>query len=179
MENKASQSGFTLVELMIVIAILGIIAAIGSTTLLVQLPAMRLKSAARDIASTMMEAKTAAIQRGVNVTVLFNTPVNGYSMFLDSGTGIVANDNNEVIDLPGETVLSVQPALPVGVSFNGATTFANNALVFTQRGIPVDAVTGGLGNGIVNLRVVDSSGNTLRQRTIAVSSAGSIRIDSN
>lgn len=179
MESKARQSGFTLAELMIVVAILGIVFIVGGAFLLSHLPVMRLKSAARDLASTMMEAKTQAIERGVNVTVLFNSPVNGYTMFIDSGTGIVANDNNEVIDLPGETVLLVQPAFPNGVFFNGVTTFANNALVFSPRGIPVHAVTGGLGNGNVNLQATDSAGNALRRRTISVSSAGAIRIDAN
>lgn len=178
MKNNTGQRGLTLVELMIGISILGIITAVGATTLLAHLPTMRLKSASRDLFSTMTQAKTEAIRRGENVTVLFNFPVNGYTMFLDRGSGVPANDNNEVVD-PGETILFIQPALPAGVSFNGATTFGNNALVITSRGIPVNGFNGALGNGTVNLRAVDSSGNTVRQSSIAVSSAGRIRIDRN
>ena len=58
------------------------------------LPGMRLRSAARDIYSTILLAKTEAVRRGENVTVLFNSPGNSYTMFVDG-------DNNDLLD-PGK-----------------------------------------------------------------------------
>jgi type IV fimbrial biogenesis protein FimT len=174
MKNITGQSGLTLVELMIAISILGIITAVGSTILLQHLPTMRLKSATRDLFSTMMQAKVEAIRRGASVSIAFNTAGNSYTMFLDNGAG-GGIASNGIID-GTETSLQAATVLPSNVTFNGATTFGNNALVFSQRGIPIPATTPpGLVPGIVNLRAV----NTVRLRSITVSTAGNIRIDTN
>ena len=179
MTPLTNKKGFTLVEVVVVVAILGIIAAIGTTGVLRSLPAMRLKSAARDIFSAAMQAKAEAVRRGENVTILFDTANNTWLMFLDS-------DNDEVADA-GETVLLAATPLPPRVTFdpglvvNGTphtdgVSFANNALVFSPRGIPTGG-GGGLGGGTVGLRAVDSSGATVRQRTVVVSTAGRVNMD--
>lgn len=188
MTELENEKGFTLTELIMVVAILGIIATIGTTGLLRSLPPMRLKSAARDIFSTMMQAKAEAVRRGENVTVLFDPANNTHLMFLDRQPNITAaTDNNEAVDA-NEIVLIAATPLPPRVTFdpnlvvNGTphadgVSFVNNALVFSPRGIPLHAVTGGLGGGTVGLRAVDSSGATLRQRTIVVSTAGRVKMN--
>ena len=195
MTPLTNKKGFTLVEVMVVVAILGIIAAIGTTGLLRSLPTMRLKSAARDIFSAAMQAKAEAVRRGENVTILFDTANNTWLMFLDRQPPTPppaipgpspATDDNEALDA-GETVLLAATPLPDRVSYdpnlvvNGTphadgVSFANNALVFSPRGIPAGA-GGGLGGGTVGLRAVDSSGATLRQRTVVVSTAGRVKMD--
>ena len=179
--KTGQQRGFTLVEMMIVVSILGILAAIGTSLLLNFLPNMRLRSATRDIYSLMMQAKTEAIRRGENVTLLCNAPGDSHIMFLDRQpppAAAAATDNNNVVD-PGETVLLSTTVLPPRVTFDPAVVgadgvadgvnFTNNTAIFSMRGIPI-------GTGTIGLRATDSLGNTIRQRSIVVSIAGRINI---
>jgi len=156
-KTSSRQKGFTLPELMVVLAILTIVAAIGTTTLLSSLPTLRLKSTARDIFSTMMQAKAQALRRGENVTVSFDAARKTYTM------------------TSGGAPLTAPTPLPPQVIFGPAVndmglSFTETPLVFSSRGIPLNA-------GHVHLQAIDSHGNILRQRTVDVTFAGRINMN--
>ncbi len=164
------RAGFTLVELMIVVAIMGILAGIAYPLMLSWLPNMRLRGAARDVYSVMQRAKAEAIERGVDVTVGFSTATDAYIMFLDTGEGVGGIAGNELLD-GSEPALFRSGPLPDGVAFDpatdgdGVTFVAGNALVFTSRGLPV-------GTGTVAMWVPATG----RQRTVTVNIAGRVRM---
>ncbi len=163
-KRKTEQNGFTLIEVVIVFVILGVIAAIAIPSFFSFLPNMRLRSATRDVYSTMIAAKTEAMRRGENVTILFDAVNNDYRMFLD------ANANN-LFDA-GETVLVDAVTLPLDVSYDptisvDGITFNSNTAIFSMRGIP-------LAGGTINLRSLDSDGNELRKRSVTVNLVGSV-----
>lgn len=120
--TRLQQSGFTVVEIMIVIAVIGILAAFAVPNFLAWLPGYQLKSAARDMQGDFQRAKFESIQRGGPVTVAFNLGVGsagGYTIFID-GNGNNTFDAGEVlikqVGMPGQINLQ---AVSVGsLAFN-------------------------------------------------------------
>ncbi len=65
-------TGFTLVEIMVTLAVLVIAAAVAAPAFTMMAPNMALKAAARDLYSKLQEAKMLAIKENRRITVRFN-----------------------------------------------------------------------------------------------------------
>jgi prepilin-type N-terminal cleavage/methylation domain-containing protein len=118
------QSGVTLIELIVVIAILGVLAAIVVPNFLSWLPKYRLKRAVRDLYSNMQLAKMAAIKNGSTRTIAYSSA--GYT-----------------ITIPGPPVVTVATVnlandYGSGVQFNpapGTAPFNETSIEFNARGM--------------------------------------------
>lgn len=129
-------SGFTLIEMMVVIAIISILSAIAFSGLSSWVPYYRLKGAAQELHAAMQRAKSMAIKSNRNVGIEFTTvgcpPEGGsYRMFIDDGAGTgTAKDN--IMNGTESPFYSVN--LSAGVCLS-STTFTNDRGGFTARGV--------------------------------------------
>lgn len=77
------KSGFTLVELLVVIGLITVIAAIAVPNIISWLPDYRLRAAANDLFSNFQFAKIGAVKNNNDWAVVFNTGSNSYSIRSD------------------------------------------------------------------------------------------------
>ena len=111
------KAGFTLAELIIVISVLGLLAAVGVPSYLRYLPKYRLRSAARDLYSNLQLAKMAAIKTNQKCRVNYQVNPDRYTVSLLNKT-VRLNDYGS------------------GVKFDGPNnkTFAAGTITFNSRG---------------------------------------------
>ncbi|TSE36255.1 GspH/FimT family pseudopilin [Tepidimonas charontis] len=134
-------SGVTLVELMVAVAVLGIMAAIGLPSFQGFIASNQLRSATQDLYGSLQLARIEAIRRNARVTVCkANTSLtncdnsgawhNGWIVFLDNTVGATPAVDS------GDTILSTRQALPapLRVLGNGGANGTATYVSFTAEG---------------------------------------------
>lgn len=158
--DKKHISGFTLLELLTVIVVIGVVLSFGISNLSGFTQNSRMTSTANDLHSSFLLARTTASRAKSNVTLCASanamdddaacggTLANGWIVFVDA--------NGDIVRDAGENVIRRFPAIPeqINVTTNGGATYFSFAPT-------------GLGRGDVNgtaLRTAllcDSRGNVL------------------
>jgi len=117
------KTGFTLVELVIVVALIGIVIGIAAPALQEYSIDINLKSAVRNLKSDMELSKLRAIRENSRVVMAFDTGNNSYQTFVDDGAGGGTAGNNikdgsesvvKTVSIPGNVTM-YEAGFPGGV----------------------------------------------------------------
>ena len=136
-------SGFTIQELMTVIAIIAIMASFAIPNVIGWLPNYRMRSAADEMLSVMWLAKKRAVRENDFVSVEYNFGENTYRIFLDNAPPPLSG--NGILDA-GEITLRNWTPLPPSVDLQDVTL--GNVVTFDRRGFPTSAGNIRVANGV-------------------------------
>lgn len=118
---QRTSSGFTLIELMVTIAVLAIIVSIAAPNISTQLANQRVKSTASVIESALKEAKAESIIRRQNVSVVYDASATPRSITLQ------ANGNNiSSYTVSASSTISITPTTVTTVVFQPNKLIAGN-----------------------------------------------------
>ena len=147
--------GVSLIEIVVVIAIVGILSAIAVPNVIGWRAARKLDGAARNFMADMELARIKAIREAEDISVVFDVAGESYQMIVDL-------DDDYTLD-PGETQFR-ERTMPPGITIV-STTFSGNRTRFNTRGTP---------NIIGRATFGNSAGNELE---VFLSMTGRLRIE--
>ncbi|KAA0913843.1 prepilin-type N-terminal cleavage/methylation domain-containing protein [Psychrobacter sp. ANT_WB68] len=127
-----TSSGFTLIELMVTIAVLAIIVSIAAPSISTQLANQRVKSTTATIANALKEAKVESIIRRQNVELIYDATTTPKTITLKAiNTPPVSDTNISVYNIGKQSIITqtITPSTVSNIIFQPNKKIANNATV--------------------------------------------------
>ena len=167
--------GFTLIEMMITIAILGILLALAAPSFQAMIASSRLTTATNDLMATLAQARSHAIKVGNRTTVCMSadgascTASGGWQQGWISFVDTTRSGASAAVDT-GETINTVFPALPAGIVINGNLPYISYSADGQSKAMP-----NGFWSGTMRICSTSSAlSNDKRARNLTLNSAGRI-----
>ncbi|MCF8111449.1 MAG: GspH/FimT family protein [Desulfobacteraceae bacterium] len=162
-------SGFTILELMVALAIIAILAAVAIASTSALIPRAQVKSATQKMRTDLQKAKMEAIKSNRECLVTFTAGESGsFRACFDENADDNCDNNDTIIASLDFTDYKHAELDDVSTAFTNGDHFR-----FNTRGMPTSD-TGGMSAGSVN---IDCSSDSNYSLTIALSFTGRIRIN--
>lgn len=179
MMRLRDKAGFTITELLIVVALLGVMAAVAIPNIISWIPAMRVNSAARDLASEMQLARMKAVSERNDYVITFDTTNNQYSIYDDDDSDFsTSNVLVKTVDIDTEHK-GIQFGYVSGQTSTSGTAISNSVtFTGTPRRVAFEPNGTANKNGSVYLIPTEdiASSRKDRQRAITVIQTGRIKL---
>lgn len=154
MKKRLNERGITFIELMTVVAVIGIMAALAVPSFLSYMPKLKVKAAARDVVSQLRLARSKAVSERRPYGVMFNVSTRSITLFADTDNPVAQtySTSDSLIDCD---------TLSTDINLNSCT-YANNCVVFSSTGAAstsgdLQVVTGD-GSIVMSINVLASTG---------------------
>ncbi len=122
--NNKNSAGFTLIELMVTIAVLAIIVSIAAPNVSTQLANQRVKSTASTIENALKEAKAESVIRRQDVTLTYNSASTPKTLTLTAnGTEL------SKFSIAGQSTVTITPTTATSVIFRSNKTISGSSSV--------------------------------------------------
>jgi type IV fimbrial biogenesis protein FimT len=179
--NSIKCSGFTLVELMITLAIAGILVGVGIPSFNSTISSSRLTSYANELVTALNLARSEAVKRGVQVTVSRKGSTSaqwesGWNVFVDFNGNEVLDDTNSTPcelnnngSLKEDCLLRTYDALPGGYTLRTGNSTYKDYAAYSSSGLTTVVVGD-------TFTLCSGSGAAMPQRTIAINAMGRPRV---
>jgi len=183
-------SGFTLVELMITLFIVGILLTVGVPSLRTFMQSNQLVASTNELLSALHVARSEAIKLNSRVSICESNNgatcttsgswKNGWIVFVDAN-GDLGNTGAPCAAINTDCLLRVHDGFSdnrltmAGVDAGSA---AVSAFTFSSRGLP-KSLTGTAQSGTFSICSLDGSGATINSRAVVLSLSGRVRVTDN
>ena len=163
-------SGFTLMELLVTIAIIAVVSAIAVPNFMSWLPKYRLGNASREVLSILQKTRVRAVKDNLLCAVQFNVGNESYTAIEDDGAGTADTDGDGIPDGRGDRIFQASEtviaagSLLAGIDIVSTPLLTGGRVVFDTQGVASES-----GSIIIRNDRGDS-------RTIVIELAGSSRI---
>jgi Tfp pilus assembly protein FimT len=152
--KRINKNGVTLTELVVVFGIIAILALLMAPNIGAWLPNYRLRSATRDIVSTMRTAQMRAVSNNIQYRVNFNAAeigaANSYVLQRDSGGGVFVNDG-AVQTVPTGITINISALGGGRAIFNANSTSSGGSVTLQNTKGATRSITLTTATGRVNI----------------------------
>lgn len=170
--SSSRNRGFTLIELMVVLALIAILAGLAAPSYRSFMVNQQLTSASSDFLASMLQARSEAMRRGLPVSIL---PTDG-SVWSSGWYLTVANNSCAPTGAPFGAREALNPTVSIKSTTNNSFASSSPFFTYSPVGFPVTSCASPYVAGAMNGRLVFQATETGRERQVVVSVSGRARI---